>query len=252
MNEHQYPVLGKQLQKLHQQQVRKRLRACISRGEWPLAWAEMLNPSENALTVQWDIMWQKAAAEKWQRKIPAKGISWEIKEERKITPWKWRRDKKKITTFLDVCVSYSSQPLLERFQAPVIAQISCNSAISNAVFIAGEACFWGSHEMTPGGLFPLNLWMAQIWQSSLVQHRSVGAIPGSLQPQGPSRIGALMPIAPGAEGRRRRRKKSSGKVGCGERRTLWQLSPQVPFRARLRRVCLWGCSWDQHQARHSG
>ena len=104
MNEHQYPVLGKQLQKLHQQQVRKRLRACISRGEWPLAWAEMLNPSENALTVQWDIMWQKAAAEKWQRKIPAKGISWEIKEERKITPWKWRRDKKKITTFLDVCV----------------------------------------------------------------------------------------------------------------------------------------------------
>lgn len=160
--------------------------------------------------------------------------------------------KKKITTFLDVCVSYSSQPLLERFQAPVIAQISCNSAISNAVFIAGEACFWGSHEMAPGGLFPLNLWMAQIWQSSLVQHRSVGAIPGSLQPQGPSRIGALMPIAPGAEGRRRRRKKSSGKVGCGERRTLWQLSPQVPFRARLRRVCLWGCSWDQHQARHSG
>lgn len=116
----------------------------------------MLNPSENALTVQWDIIWQKAAAEKWQRKIPAEAFHARSKRKGE-SPCGNGGGTKNMTAFLDTCVSYSPQPLLERSQAPLMAQISSNSGVFSAVFIAGEACFRGSYEMVPGGPFPLNL-----------------------------------------------------------------------------------------------
>lgn len=74
------------------------------------------------------------------------------------------------------------------------------------MFIAGVVFFWGSCEMTPGGFFPLRLCMTQTWQSSTGLLESFQAGSNSRIPAGPE---FFKLIAPGEEGRRKRKKSSA-------------------------------------------
>lgn len=102
--------------------------------------------------------------------------------------------------------------------------------------------------MAPGRFFPLRLCMTQIWQSStgLLESSQAGSNPRI--PAGP---GVFKLIAPGGEGRRKRKKSSavgSWDVERAETFGTWVLRP--PSSRGWGGFVCWGCSWIQHQAAH--